>query len=66
MEKAKKAFQNQAGLVKITKKKTIKCSVGQIIDKETLVSNFKNLRYIVFFIISTLLNSCSELIETRK
>lgn len=34
MEKAKKAFQNQAGLGKITKKKKIvKCNAGQIIDK---------------------------------
>lgn len=33
MEKAKKAFQNQAELGKITKKKLIKCSAGQIIGK---------------------------------
>lgn len=53
MEKVKKAFQNQTGLGKITKKKTIQCNVGQIIDKHTLVSNLKNLRYVVFFIISS-------------
>lgn len=40
MKEAKKAFQNQAVLGKITKKKTIKWSVGQVISKGTLVSNF--------------------------
>lgn len=37
MEEAKKTSKNQAGLRKITKKKIIKYSAGQIIDKATLV-----------------------------
>lgn len=39
MEEAKKAFQNQAGLGKITKKK-IRASVGQIIVKIRWSVNF--------------------------